>query len=95
MLLLALFLNVRVAFWVGVGLPVIFCGALLLMDARLFNLTLNELTTFGFIIALGIVVDDAVVVGESIYASREKHGATVDATIAGAQRVTFPPYSAC
>ncbi|WP_261843592.1 efflux RND transporter permease subunit [Aliamphritea ceti] len=90
MLLLALFLNVRVAFWVGIGLPVIFCGALLLMDARLFNLTLNELTTFGFIIALGIVVDDAVVVGESIYASREKHGATVAATIAGAQRVTIP-----
>ena len=56
MLLLALFMNIRVAFWVGAGLPVIFAGAMLLMDARLFNMTLNELTTFGFIIALGIVV---------------------------------------
>jgi multidrug efflux pump subunit AcrB len=90
MLLLALFLNIRVAFWVGIGLPVIFAGAMLLMDARLFDMTLNELTTFGFIIALGIVVDDAVVVGESIYSEREKRGATLAATIRGAQRVTVP-----
>ncbi len=90
MLLLALFLNLRVAFWVGAGLPVIFAGALLMMDPRLFDLTLNELTTFGFIIALGIVVDDAVVVGESIYSEREKHGATLSSTIRGAQRVTIP-----
>lgn len=87
MLLLALFLNIRVAFWVGAGLPVIFAGAMLLMGPGLFNFTLNELTTFGFIIALGIVVDDAVVVGESIYSSREKEGATLEATIRGAQRV--------
>ena len=90
MLLLALFLNVRVAFWVGVGLPVIFSGAFLLMDARLFNMTLNELTTFGFIIALGIVVDDAVVVGESIYTERQRHGASLGSTIRGAQRVAIP-----
>lgn len=90
MLLLALFLNIRVAFWVGAGLPVIFAGAMLLMDARLFNMTLNELTTFGFIIALGIVVDDAVVVGESIYSERQRHGASLNSTIRGAQRVTVP-----
>ncbi|WP_036551264.1 efflux RND transporter permease subunit [Neptunomonas japonica] len=90
MLLLALFLNVRVAFWVGAGLPVIFAGAMLLMDARLFNMTLNELTTFGFIIALGIVVDDAVVVGESIYTERQRHGASLNSTISGAQRVAVP-----
>lgn len=90
MLLLALFLNVRVAFWVGAGLPVIFAGAMLLMGPGLFDYTLNELTTFGFIMALGIVVDDAVVVGESIYASREKEGATIEATIRGAQRVSVP-----
>ena len=90
MLLLALFLNLRVALWVGVGLPVVFCGALLLMDARLFDLTLNELTTFGFIIALGIVVDDAVVVGESIHTSQQRHGASLEATIEGAKRVSLP-----
>lgn len=90
MLLLALFMNIRVAFWVGAGLPVIFAGAMLLMDARLFNMTLNELTTFGFIIALGIVVDDAVVVGESIYSERQRYGASLNSTIRGAQRVTVP-----
>lgn len=90
MLLLALFLNIRLALWVGAGLPVIFAGAMLLMDARLFNMTLNELTTFGFIIALGIVVDDAVVVGESIYSERQRYGASLNSTIRGAQRVTLP-----
>lgn len=90
MLLLSLFLNIRLAFWVGLGLPVIFCGAGLLMAPSAYNLTLNELTTFGFIMALGIVVDDAVVVGESIYTNREKHGENLNATITGAQRVTIP-----
>lgn len=90
MFLLALFLNVRLAFWVGAGLPVIFAGAMLLMGPNFSNLSLNELTTFGFIIALGIVVDDAVVVGESIYSEREKRGATLHSTIRGAQRVTVP-----
>lgn len=90
MFLLALFLNVRVAFWVGAGLPVTFSGAMLLMGPNFSNLSLNELTTFGFIIALGIVVDDAVVVGESIYSEREKHGATLNSTIRGAQRVAVP-----
>ncbi len=90
MLLLALFLNVRVAIWVGAGLPVIFAGAMLLMGPGIFDFTLNELTTFGFIIALGIVVDDAVVVGESIYTAREKEGASLKSTIKGAQRVAVP-----
>lgn len=89
-LLLALFLNVRVAFWVGLGLPVIFLGALILMSDSLFSLTLNELTTFGFIMALGIVVDDAVVIGESIYDEREKYGPTMAATIRGANKVATP-----
>ncbi|EPP4135616.1 TPA: efflux RND transporter permease subunit [Vibrio vulnificus] len=88
--LLALFLNARVAFWVAAGLPVIFAGAVTLMGDTLFGLTLNELTTFGFIIALGIVVDDAVVIGESIHHEREKHGATLQATISGARKVATP-----
>lgn len=89
MILLALFLNLRVALWVGIGLPVIFAGASLMMGPSLYNLTLNELTTFGFIMALGIVVDDAVVVGESIHASRERYGPTITATIWGAEKVTI------
>lgn len=89
-LLLALFLNIRVAFWVGLGIPVVFAGAMVLMGDSLWGLTLNELTTFGFIMALGIVVDDAVVIGESIYEQREKYGATLESTITGAQKVATP-----
>ncbi len=88
--LLALFLNIRVALWVGLGLPVIFAGALALMGDSFFGLTLNELTTFGFIMALGIVVDDAVVIGESIYEQREKQGASIQSTIDGALKVATP-----
>ncbi|WP_333003418.1 efflux RND transporter permease subunit [Vibrio coralliilyticus] len=88
--LLALFLNIRVALWVGVGLPVIFSGAMILMGDSFFGMTLNEMTTFGFIMALGIVVDDAVVIGESIYEEREKRGASIESTIIGAQKVATP-----
>lgn len=90
MFLLALFLNVRIAFWVAVGLPVAFSGALLLMGPNFYGLSLNELTTFGFMVVLGIVVDDAVVIGESIYAERERSGPSLSATIRGAQRVALP-----
>ncbi|MGB5444615.1 MAG: efflux RND transporter permease subunit, partial [Psychromonas sp.] len=61
--ILALFLNFRVAFWVAAGLPFIFFGTLYFMTDSYAGLTINEMTTFGFIMALGIVVDDAVVVG--------------------------------
>ncbi|WP_115717057.1 efflux RND transporter permease subunit [Gallaecimonas mangrovi] len=87
---LALFLNVRVAFWVAAGLPFIFLGTLFLMGADFFNLSLNELTTFGFIMALGIVVDDAVVVGESVYDERSRYGDTLANTIKGTMKVAIP-----
>ncbi|MBN8414317.1 efflux RND transporter permease subunit [Halomonas litopenaei] len=88
--LLALFLNLRVALWVAMGLPFVFCGTLYFMGEPLLGLTLNEFTTFGFIMALGIVVDDAVVVGESVYAERRAHGDTLDSTIRGTLRVAVP-----
>lgn len=89
-LVLALFLNVRVAFWVAAGLPFVFFGTLLFMTDSFTNLTINELTTFGFIMALGIVVDDAVVIGESIYDTRRKQGDTLENTILGAKKVALP-----
>lgn len=89
-LLLAVFLNLKVAFWVAMGLPFIFFGALFFMGRSFIGLSLNEFTTFGFIMALGIVVDDAVVVGESIYTTREKHGDTLANTIHGTLRVAVP-----
>lgn len=88
--LLATFLNIRVALWVGLGLPVIFSGAMILMSDSLFGMTLNEMTTFGFIMALGIVVDDAVVIGESVYEEREKKGPSIESTISGAKKVATP-----
>jgi multidrug efflux pump subunit AcrB len=87
---LALFLNLRVAFWVAAGLPFIFFGTLYFMTDSYTGMTLNEMTTFGFIMALGIVVDDAVVVGESVYATRRRYGDTLANTIAGTHKVAIP-----
>jgi len=88
--LLALFLNLTVAFWVAMGLPFIFFGTLYFMGTSFISLTLNEFTTFGFIMALGIVVDDAVVVGESVYTTRAKSGDTRENTVRGTMRVALP-----
>ena len=89
-IVLALFLNLRVALWVVAGLPFIFCGTLFFMTEQFTGMSINEMTTFGFILALGIVVDDAVVVGESVYETRRQQGDTLDSTIRGAQRVAVP-----
>lgn len=89
-ILLAVFLNLTVAFWVAMGLPFIFLGTLYFMGTSFIGLTLNEFTTFGFIMALGIVVDDAVVVGESVYTQRAKGGDTMENTIKGTLRVALP-----
>ncbi|MGB3622635.1 MAG: efflux RND transporter permease subunit [Ketobacter sp.] len=89
-ILLALFLNLSVAFWVAAGLPFICFGTLYFMGDNFAGLTLNEFTTFGFIMALGIVVDDAVVIGESIYSTRSRFGDTVENTIKGTMRVAVP-----
>jgi len=53
-------------------------------------MSINEMTTFGFILALGIVVDDAVVVGESIYTTRKEEGDSLESTVAGAKKVAVP-----
>jgi multidrug efflux pump subunit AcrB len=88
--LLALFLNLRVAFWVAMGLPFIVFGTLYFMGDQYVGLSLNEFTTFGFIMALGIVVDDAVVVGESIYSERRAKGDSIQSTVRGTMRVAIP-----
>ncbi len=89
-ILLAIFLNLTVAFWVAMGLPFIFFGTLFLMGNSFADLTLNSFTTFGFIMALGIVVDDAVVVGESVYTTRKEEGDTRVNTIKGTLKVAVP-----
>ena len=88
--ILALFLNLRVAFWVAMGLPFVFFGTIFFMTDNFAALTINQMTTFGFIMALGIVVDDAVVVGESIFSTRRKYGDSVNSTVRGTLKVAVP-----
>jgi multidrug efflux pump subunit AcrB len=87
-LVLSLFLRMKVAFWVIVGLPVTFLGALWLMPV--WPVTINTLSLFGFIIVLGIVVDDAIIIGESVYTKIRADGQSLDNVIKGAHRVAIP-----
>jgi multidrug efflux pump subunit AcrB len=87
-IMLSLFLRMKVAFWVIVGLPVCFLGALWLMPV--WPVTINGISLFGFIIVLGIVVDDAIIIGESIYTKIRADGHSLDNVIHGANRVAIP-----
>ncbi|MFT4939641.1 MAG: multidrug efflux pump subunit AcrB [Paraglaciecola sp.] len=87
-LMLTIFLRFRVAFWVMLGLPVCFLGAIMLMPV--FGVTINILSLFAFIMVLGIVVDDAIVIGESAYAEIEQNGTGVESVVRGAKRVATP-----
>ena len=88
LLSLTLFLDLRLAFWVAVGIAVSFVGTFAVMNWL--GVSINMMTLFAFILAVGIVVDDAVVVGENIYAERERGWRGVDASIRGTRRITGP-----
>ncbi|HMB60286.1 MAG TPA: efflux RND transporter permease subunit, partial [Xanthomonadales bacterium] len=87
-LVLALFLRLKLAFWVMVGLPIAFFGAFFLMPAV--DVTVNMLSLFGFILVLGIVVDDAIVIGESAYTNIRAKGHSLENIIEGVQKVAVP-----
>ncbi|SIQ76357.1 Multidrug efflux pump subunit AcrB [Shewanella morhuae] len=89
-IILALFLDLKLAFWVMMGIPVSFLGTMLIMPLDPFSMTINMLTLFAFILVLGIVVDDAIVIGESAYTEVERHGHSVENVIRGAQKVAMP-----
>lgn len=84
-LVLALFLEFRLAFWVALGIPISVLGACAVLWQ--FDQTLNMLSMFAFLIALGIVVDDAIVIGENIYAHREKGKSFSQAAVDGTLEV--------
>ncbi|AIY65966.1 efflux RND transporter permease subunit [Pseudoalteromonas piratica] len=86
--LLTLFLRPAIAFWVFIGIPVSFMGAFLAMP--LFGITLNIMSLFGFILVLGIVVDDAIVTGENVYTHLNSAESGEEAAIKGTQEVATP-----
>ncbi|HDZ48635.1 hypothetical protein LCGC14_0037840 [marine sediment metagenome] len=88
MILMALFLEARLAFWVTLGIPTAFLGAMLFLPW--IGVSLNMMSMFAFIIALGIVVDDAIMVGENIYSYREEGYSLRDAAVKGAQEIATP-----
>ena len=87
-LVLALFLKLRLALWVSVGIAVSFMGALALLPYV--DVTINVMSLFAFILVLGIVVDDAIVVGENIYRHFEMGKRGMRAAIDGARQVATP-----
>lgn len=88
LLMLGLFLSFRLAFWVVVGLPVCFLGAALLMP--FFGVSINIISLFAFIMVLGLVVDDAIVVGESVHQQTQNKGVSHDSVETGVRRVAKP-----
>ena len=88
LLTLGLFLEGRLAFWVTLGIPISFCGSLLFFPVM--DVSINMISLFAFIITLGMVVDDAIVVGESVYKLRTEGKGRLEASILGAKEVSQP-----
>ena len=89
---LSLFLRLKLAFWVMVGLPVAFLGTFFFLPSL--DVTVNLISLFGFIVVLGIVVDDAIVVGESAYTNMRAKGHSVDNMVEGSSAWRCRPPSA-
>lgn len=85
---LALFLELRLAVWVSLGIPISFFGAIALMPGL--DVSVNVLSMFGFVLVLGIVVDDAIIVGENIYRHQEEHGDGMRASVEGGYEIAKP-----
>lgn len=85
---LAIFLNFRLAFWTSIGISVSFLGSIFLM--KLSGQSINMISIFAFIMVLGIVVDDAIIIGESIYTKYQSEVPAMDASIAGLYDVIKP-----
>jgi multidrug efflux pump subunit AcrB len=87
-ILLAVFLEIRLAFWVSLGIPISFLGSLLILSAL--GVSINMISMFAFIVTLGIVVDDAIVVGENIYYLRQEGLSWYAAAVKGAREIAIP-----
>jgi len=87
-ILLALFLEIRLAFWVALGIPISFMGSLLVLPAM--GVSINMVSMFAFIVTLGIVVDDAIVVGENVYHHHQRGVSWFKAAVFGTREITMP-----
>ena len=85
---LAVFLDLRLAWWVSLGIPIPFLGAIALMPGL--DVSINITSLFAFILVLGILVDDAIIVGENVHRHHEHAGAGVAGAVAGAQQIAKP-----
>ncbi len=85
---LALFLNLRLAFWVSAGIPISFMGAFLMLD--FFDATINMISLFAFIMTLGILVDDAIIIGENIFTHYSRGKPAKESVIDGLNEVGGP-----
>ncbi|MFQ5441169.1 MAG: efflux RND transporter permease subunit [Thermodesulfobacteriota bacterium] len=87
-IVLGLFLQIRLAAWVMLGIPTSFLGAMLIMPSM--DVSINMLSLFAFILSLGIVVDDAIVVGENVYEHRGRGEGHLNAAVSGTNEVAGP-----
>ncbi len=85
---LALFLNFRLAFWVAIGIPISFMGAFMVLDGL--DQTINMISLFAFIMTLGILVDDAIIIGENIYSHYTRGKSPSAAVVDGLKEVGVP-----
>lgn len=90
--LLWLFLDLRLSFWAGLGIPISIAGAMFILWS--IGATINMISLFGLIMVLGIVVDDAIVVGEAIYVHRKRGEPPLQAAINGVSEVAMPVLAA-
>jgi len=88
LIILGIFLEIRLAFWVMMGIPISFLGSLLFFPAL--GISINMMTMFAFIMAVGIVVDDAVIVGENIYYFYQEGDDLLTAAVRGARDIAVP-----
>jgi multidrug efflux pump subunit AcrB len=88
LLVLPLFLSIRLAFWVALGIPVALLGTIFMLP--LFDVYLDSMTLMGILLVLGIIVDDAIIVGENIATHRERGKSPLDAAVDGIQEVFYP-----
>jgi multidrug efflux pump subunit AcrB len=91
-LLLWAFMDLRVSFWTGMGIPVSIAGAMVVLWVA--GGTINMISLFAFIMVLGIVVDDAIVVGEAIYVNRKTGASPLKAAVEGVWEVGMPVIAA-